>query len=387
MSRRRFKLHYTTKIAIGFVLVLAVWFGWQRVYGRIALGDARFPPIPPGEVNLIGVDTRAGYYVIVANRVAQLVLGQQPGFTVPEDASRAGEETGEKKRVPLRDMLRSLQGDAAALGRFVMALNRLNEAELPAVPVVWKAEEIRKALDGDQTLRQKLAHDLNVELDGRPLGYVNERAVSDGIVIDSPVELEVRPLSSSGEREPAGHRLVARIQEPFKSRLAFDVYERYKEKDATRTMIAGYYREEATEALKVAGSRENVAEMLRSRVDSQRLRSFAEAPERVLNSITVILNERHFAGASSRRYESPTGGELFDLTMDLTDEGRRRLWRYSQGRVGTQLLLVCRGVAVAAPRINHELSQSVVTITQLADEQLVEDTMMAIGELTGEIKS
>ncbi len=70
-----------------------------------------------------------------------------------------------------------------------------------------------------------------------------------------------------------------------------------------------------------------------------------------------------------------------DLTIEMTDEGRRRLWQYSEDKIGTQLLLIVDGVAIAAPKISHELAQGELTITQMADEGLVkEDTVNAINK-------
>jgi preprotein translocase subunit SecD len=64
---------------------------------------------------------------------------------------------------------------------------------------------------------------------------------------------------------------------------------------------------------------------------------------------------------------------LHDLTINMTEEGRRRLWQYSKSRVGTQLLLIADGIAIAAPRIQHELAQGNLTITQMRDEVLLRD--------------
>jgi hypothetical protein len=71
---------------------------------------------------------------------------------------------------------------------------------------------------------------------------------------------------------------------------------------------------------------------------------------------------------------------MHDLTVKLTPEGRDRLWQYSRGRVNSQLLLIVNGIAIAAPRIQHELAQGELTITQMPDEVLVRDAVEIINE-------
>jgi preprotein translocase subunit SecD len=82
--------------------------------------------------------------------------------------------------------------------------------------------------------------------------------------------------------------------------------------------------------------------------------------------------------AELKRLEASNGARSYNLDVELDQEGRDRLWLYSRGKVGTQLLLVLRGIAVAAPRIDHELSERRVTITQLEDEGIAEETLNAI---------
>src|SRR6185503_6852569 len=77
------KTRSSTKIALAFVAVAAVaYFGYGLVSGWM-VNRKVFTPIKPGNVNIVGVDTGAGYYIVVANQIAQLVRGQtgefQPG--------------------------------------------------------------------------------------------------------------------------------------------------------------------------------------------------------------------------------------------------------------------------------------------------------------------
>lgn len=370
------KIRASTKISIGFIVFLAAVFGGRWLYGEYRFGGVHFAPLAPKNVNLVGVDTRAGYYVIVANQVAQLVLGQQPGFAAPEESSRT-EETGAKKRIPIREMLQALQGNARALSRFIMVLNEKSDEDFPPYPVIWKAEDLMRALDGDVVLRKKLVRDLNIELDGTPLSVAIPQSLSDGIVLDCPVEITAHRRSVTGDLETV--KLVGRLQEPYKPTFCIDVYNHYKTKDATPAMIAGYYRDEAQKIADGISQKQNIRGILKSRIDPSRLRQFAELPERLLNSIQIILNDDQFEGAEYSSRHTPSSNQTtYDLRIRLTPEGKNRLWRYSRGKVGTQLLLIWNGIAVAAPRIDHELAESEVTITQLGEERLVKDTVEAI---------
>ena len=110
-----------------------------------------------------------------------------------------------------------------------------------------------------------------------------------------------------------------------------------------------------------------------------------EIPRRLLASATVVLNERSITDASSRDYPSNDGKTLSDLTVNLTDEGRRRLWKFSKDRVGDQILLVADDVAIAAPRIEHELALSEFTVTQLRDKVLVDGAVATIKGSKGKV--
>jgi hypothetical protein len=63
-----------------------------------------------------------------------------------------------------------------------------------------------------------------------------------------------------------------------------------------------------------------------------------------------------------------------------SDEGRKRLWKYSINEVGSQILLLVDGIAIAAPRIQHPLTQSQLSIKGLPDEVLVSDAADAMNK-------
>ncbi len=368
------KTRSSTKIAIGFVALVAIlFFGWGKVSNMI-LGNVEYPPAIPGNVNVIGIDPGAGYKIIVANQVAQLTESSN-NFGSNDSAEGGATEGATKLRIPISDMLGAIRGDTKAVGDFIMKMNGIRQDDnWPSQPelVTWKAEDLQKAFEGDKVLRKKLESQLNVTLEGRPLPTVSVAAISNGILVDYPVRLTVNQNGKSVE-------VVGRCLEPYKPRFIRDVEESYKDKaNLTHEMIATYYTNAAQELLSHPSKCENVLNALKIYISPQHAKDKSLGPERVLKSATVVINESHIIDASYKKLQSNDGKWFFNLDLELNDEGRRRLWQYSKKRPGTQILFTESGIAIAAPRIQHELAQSSLTITQLHDEGLVQEAIDAI---------
>lgn len=361
------KIRSSTKIVVGFALLTAVGYSGYHYTMRVAIANAHFDPVIPGQVNLVGVDTGAGYRVIVANQMAQLV--QASGDFEGKESDGGGTTDGAiKKRIPIREMLAVLRGDSAGVGPFVMIMNDMSENDLPPVAPVWKAEDIRKALDGDKALEAKLIADLNIRLDGMPLNKVRLSSLENGIVVDNPVVVKVKMKGVMTD-------VVGRVKEAYRPRLMKAVELRYAEKgNLTSEMQAGYYREEAEKVANGETAKEDVRKSLESMIATKQSEERARVAERVLGSATVVVNDSFITGADVREYDT-SDGKRYDLSIRMSDEGSKRLWKYSADKVGTQLLLISDGVAIDAPRISHELRQGELTITQMRDRVLVEDAV------------
>ena len=366
-------LRHSTKIALGFVLITGgAYAAYQVISTKLAL-EENFSILTPGDVNVVGIDAGAGYRIIVANQMAQLVQASD-NFSSNDTNDGGATEGAIKRRVPVREMLNTLKGDSKALGEFVMSLNDMKENDSwPPERVFWKAEDIQKALDGDKEMVAKLEHDLNMKLDGTPLRTLRIASMQNGIIVDSPVTVKV---NLHGVVTP----VVGRVFEPYRPRLMRAVEDRYKDKpDVTKEMQIGYYTEEASKVLSGETAKESVRDSLASRISKTLAEERAAAPTRVLKSATIVLNDALVKHASYHQYDT-TRGKMFDLSVEVSDEGRRRLWKYSKERVGTQLLLVADGIPIAAPRIQHELAQDSLTITQMEDEVLVRDAVEMLNQ-------
>lgn len=359
------------KIAIGFAAVaLAIFYG-PRLYSDWRVGQIQLHEIEPGAVNIVGVDLGKGFRIVVANQMAQLRQVSAADSMKQGSGGVGGDEQDSdqatrKSRIPMREMMRSLQGNEEALSRFTMVLNDFHEDSLPPERIYWTAEDLKRALSGDVALKTKLVNDLNINLDGSPLPEIRVKSLEDGIVMKLPVPVKV---NVAGVQKT----LTATVLIPYKPKLLLRVESSVEKKsNLTNEIILGYYLEECKKVEANPALRENVVGALREYLDPKSLAQMAEPAERVLSSATIVINESMITKASYNSYSS-TNGKLQDLSIELTGEGSDRLWKYSKGRVGTQLLLVADGIPIAAPRIQHELSQRSLDITQLPDEVLVRE--------------
>jgi hypothetical protein len=360
-------LRSSTKIVVGFVALAALMYFGYQLYAKQTVASLHFDPVVPGEVNLVGIDPGAGYQIIVANDIAQLVEAST-NFEGDSAASGNGPESGAiKKRLPIKEMLGVLRGDPKDLGDFVAIMNDLRENEKwPTVYIVWQAEDIQKALAGDKTLEAKLVRDLNVKLDGTPLAQLRPSALENGIIIDFPVSLHVNMQGQQKE-------VVGRIRQPYKPTVLKIVEEQIADKQVTPEMMAGYYGEAAKDLMSHPEKRENVRTSLENFISKANADRLREAPERILQNATVVANEHQIKRATTQTYDAGNK-KLTDLTIELTDEGRQRLWKYSVDKVGSDLLLIVQGVAVAAPRIERALTEQELTIKRMPDPVLAQDT-------------
>jgi hypothetical protein len=374
-----FKVRASTKIFMGFAAFCGIsWLGYNKIQDWMILGQ-HFAPIAPKRVDIVGV-TPFGYRIIVANEVAQLVETQGDFEASQSDSDESSDSGGSvKKKISIKDMLGSLEGNTASLGAFVSSLNDLSENDLPPVRVIWTKPQLQKALAGDPVLSKKLEADMNVRLDGSPLPTLNINSIENGIVLQVPVPVNV---NIAGQVK----KIVANILVAYKPRLVkaveADVAQQQQGKiDATT--ITGYYAQEAKKALG-AKSKENIRQYLTDAMSDAQARTYADYPERILKTAFVVVNSDFIDDASYSTYASPNGKPLYKLNISLNDEGRRRLWQYTRNRVGDQILLTSDGVGIADARIQQPLMGGNVTITNMTDHNLLDDFIANLKSAKGE---
>ncbi len=357
-------------LAVGGGLYGAYW-GW----GEMQLRNFNPTPVKPGRITMVAMNTEAGFRVQVANAVAQLV---QVSDTGGGSQRASGQEEGEDaRRIPIKELFESLQGNEKALGVLVSRLNRIDDSQITPDLTVWTAEDLSSALAGDEALAKKLREDLNVELDGTPLPEVRLRSLLNGIVVDYPVPVKV-PIE--GETKT----LVARVRQIFQPAFAKQVAEVIEKKfQPSQQFIVGNYQELAMKITRGETSKENVKAALEQIISESRQKSLAAKPEQILLGAEVLVNDSMLTTADFRTYKDDKEKELYALQVGLTEEGRKRMWKYSRNTKGFALLVVVDGIAIAAPRISTELAQHEVSITGLRDKTLVEEAVNAIKEVAG----
>lgn len=374
------KISGATRAALAFAAVCGgAYFGYNFITDQMVMNE-KFTQISPGNVNIVGVDPGAGYRIIVANDIAQLVQASGD-FEGKETEGGGATEGAIKNRLPIREMLESLQGNERALSAFVTRLNDLQENEnWPSERVVWTEDELRKALGGDREAEKRLVSDLNVRLDGTPLPGLRFSALENGIIIETRVPIQV---SVAGTLKT----LYATVQEPYRPRFLRAVEDSYEGKNISREDQLGFYAQEAKVLLEDPKQRENVREVLLSKISPELAKERAVNPERVLKLAEVVVNESFVQGASYDRVDMMDGKPRFNLRLRLSDEGRKRLWQFSKRRMGSHILLTVDGIPITAARIQHQLSDSQVVLTQMPDEVLVREAVDAINESRGTSKS
>jgi hypothetical protein len=370
----------STKIVIGFILLVGLGYLGKSLYENRVLSTKSYAPVSPARLNLVGVDTKkGGYHIVVANGIAQLIQSSNQQFGAGDenpDQDTGGNDSGDKKRMPLKEMLETMQGKGESVGRFVAVLNDMKDEDLPATRVYWTKADIVKALQGDAALRAKLERDMNTSLDGKPLAEFRPSTFETGIVIKLPVTINV--TTPQGKKPVTGDLLY-----PFQTTLMKALYQRVKEvPNLTSTTLAGYYAEVAKIALANPGRLQNVSEALNQIISEQNVAGLTQLPQDVLDSISVIANDSMIESASYTP-EDTTRGTVYNMDIKLTEEGRNRLWQYSRNNVGTQLLLVTDGIAIAAPKVGDELAQTNLTIERLPDETLVKQAVDIINSSKG----
>lgn len=369
------KINGSWKFILSALAVLGMIVVGMRSFSWLSLRNFVLTPTEAKEVNLVAIQPGKGYRVIVANRIAQL------GEVEESEDGRGGfggsdvQNAQNLRRIPVRELLGSLNADPKATGYLIERMNELNGPDDPASDYQWQEEDLVKALDGDPALRKKLEIDLQSTLDGGPVDSFSASRIFSGISIITKVPIEVL----------TGDKLVtvqAIVRQPYKAPLAGIVEKELNERfnPTPEQMLSAYM----TKAAETPAKKDSVANALRARISPERKQELANKPKRIVGSAMVLANTEHFVTASSRTYKAGNGrDELTDLTLKVTDEGRKRLWKYSADAVrkGFQLMFVVDGVAIAAPRITTELAESEIKITQMPDRDMAESAVKRLSEL------
>lgn len=342
-------------------------------FGEFQLQNFNPQPIKPDEVALVAVNTDLGFSIRVANSVAQLVQveGQQQGFQAPD----SNEQGSDARRIPMRELLESLQGNEESLVRLVAVLNKIDLDELQPGMTTWSEADLRKALSGDMALEKKLTEDLNIQLDGTPLSEIRLKSILNGIQVLCEV-----PVKVSIEGTP--QTLIAKLPLSYQPTLAKEVSNIIEKKfEPSTAEITGHYQEIAFKITKGNQPKENVRAALESLISESKKSGLARRPEQVLQGAVVLVNKSMVESATTSQRKDEKGNPIYTVHLNMTEDGRKRLWKYSRNQKGSNLLVVVNGIAIAAPKITTELAGRQLDLTDLREKRLVEDAVKTINEL------
>lgn len=363
-----------------FILgAFALWWGGNLAYYKVFIESQPFPRIAPDDISLIGLQLR-DERIIVSNGIAQLVRGNFGDFGADIESSGDMSGAAEGPRVPMKALIGTLRLEPPAASELVASLNEIDTADNPAPESIWDERDVLAALEGDAKARIKLETDLSTRLDGSASDAITPSLIRTGIFIRTRVQVQVP--GAAGKKET----VVAEILQPYRTRIASEVANHKLIREGfqpTRAAWEGVY-DEVWRSAQEAGSVEDVAGSLRSLLSEERRKRLAQPAEQLLERVTVLLNSKFVRGADYEAVPRPNGkGDWYTVNLQISTEGRNRLWRYTHERPRCQLLLVVDGVAIAAPIVQHEMKYSTIAITGVADEDLAQDAVNAVKGVPG----
>lgn len=360
-------------------MICAVLWGIWRFGVEAWVIDHNFPAIVPGRVNIVAINLDAGYKILVSNQIATVVQAGGDKFEASSSNLGIGGNGPDQKLkpLPIRSMLGAMTGNADEVSQFIMDLNGLSPNESwPIRRIVWKAEDIEKALGGDPVLLPKLVTALDVNLDGSPVTALNLVGFENGIVVDVPCPIQIQ----------AGDTLKtvqARLQFPFMPELVKSALQDFNDHGSpTIDQRSIYYSKWAEKTRNGSGSKQDIRGALEALISPDTTRPFAQKAKDLLNAATIVISDSQVRKAEEGE-EDLNGKPMYTLNLDVTNNGRLRLWKYSIEHPNAQLLLMSDGIAIAAPKISHELMTEQISVTQMQDEQLVQDAISNINKAKG----
>lgn len=344
------RLRPSTKILIGALLIAGLWFGNQVREAQL-VKTIPTPPIPAGRFTMLGLKPSDRYSILIANQTAFIAIGAGQETFSKSEGGAAG------TRVPTDDLIKAKSGDAEALAHLIVRLNKLTPEDPPQSPVTWTEADVRKALDGDAGLRDRLEVDIAYPLSpGRPLPELSVSAIDNGIIVlvDVPVTYEL----------PGGRRsVVAKVPFYYRSSAANQLAERVATKALGAEASIALYRTLAE------ASKENANESLRALFSPSKVRKLAESAQNLLDATFIVLTEKFIT--SARAIEVPPAPmhtqPTYDLHLSLTPEGRARLYRFSSVYGGRRVLVVFDGVALEGSQLTKGLNVPKFSITRIRD--------------------
>ena len=346
--------------------MVAVAYGGSYGYTKLRLGNVDLHPIDSSDLCLLAISPKAGVKTIVANQMVQIVESSTK-FSGDSDGGSGGVENGAvKKRIPVKELIGVLGGNPESAQDFVRKMRDIDEdnAVAEAAPI-WTEEDLEKAFAGDAVLQKKLEIDLCMSMDGEPNPTINRITFFYGIRIKIPIIVKVP--------NALGTQIKTFDIVSFKPRFMSQFYKimqtKFYDKAQLQTFYGSFLSHDKPESQKVADA---VRKIFSRTEDSEELGKVTH----IAANSTILVNQSMIEAVSM---EPQTDGKVttYDLKIKLTPEGKNRLWKFSS-EGGTQILVISKGVAIAAATIGTQLNSEELVIKQIADRSLVEEAVSLI---------
>ena len=358
------KLRASTKIAIGFVALVGGGYAASKGYTQFKLRTVDMKPIEPGRFCLIAIGNGAGVKILTANRMVQVVEASS-GFS-GDSGQDGGTESGSiKGRIPVKELLAVLGGDAGAISGLLERIEKKDDSEAPSEDApLWSANDLKKALDGDPALQKKLEADINATLDGEPMPALNTTAFYSGIRIECPVQLDI---------ENASQKPLEGVSiKTYKTRFVTELYKKLESTFYDAKGLQDRYNlfiKEKGDAINES-PRKNLSALLKSAQTETRY----QKAMRVASNTKVIVGQPMVESASWSE-EGADKDKTYTLKLKLTEEGANRLWKYSTEHPSDKIIVISKSVAIAAANVGTALNSRELVIKQIADRALVEEAV------------
>jgi hypothetical protein len=358
------KVRPSTKIAIGFAALLAVGFGGTKLYTQIKLSGVKLDPILSEDLCLVAISKEANVKILSVNRMVQVVEASDSFKAGGSDTG--GSDSGSiKARVPMKELLGILDGDPSGTTGLLYKLGKKeNSEEASESAPLWSTTDAEKAIAGDPVLKAKLENDLGVGLDGKLPTKLNRIAFYNGIRLQVPVTFDIPNASGKPVK---GFNTV-----PLKSKAMSTLYKELESKFLDAEALDRFYADFV--AKNEGSSKERPADLIKSLLSQgERGEGYAKSLN-ILKHSTVITNLKMIENASVEEVKTEKETS-YDLTLQLTEEGAARVWKFSSEHPNTKIIVVSKKVPIAAATIGSQLNSKELVIKQIADKTLVQEAV------------
>ena len=356
------KLRATTKILLGFIGLVGLAYGGRYGITKLQLRGVDLHPIASSDFCLVAIGPRANVKTITANQMVQIVESSDK-FS-GDSGGEAGMESGAvKKRIPVRELIGVLGGDPDSAQVFVKKLRDYNdETGSGDEGPIWAKSDLQAAVAAKGPMREKLEHDLGVTMDGQLNPVINRLAYFYGIRVKVPITLHVP--NAKGEKIDTFD--IVSFKPKVMSRFYKQMQTKFYDKAQLQTYYTSFLRDEKPEI-------QDIGDTLKKIFAGVEGSDELKKAENIARYSTILVNQPMIEKVSM---ESQTDGRVvtYDLKIGLNAEGKGRLLKFSS-EGGKQILVVSKGVALAAAIIGTQLNSQELVIKQIANKRLLEDAV------------